>query len=74
MKELRCADVDAKMKGCSFVAQGKDDIEVMKKAAEHARSAHNMTAIPPEVEKKVWAAIRETGGPLKDTQDKPFKF
>ena len=34
-RELRCADL---MPGCNFVAQGKDDSEVMKKAAEHARA------------------------------------
>ena len=34
-RELRCADL---MPGCNFVAQGKDHSEVMKKAAEHAKS------------------------------------
>jgi predicted small metal-binding protein len=60
MRELRCADVG--MKDCNFVTQGKDDAEVMKKAGEHARSAHKMSSIPPELEKKVRAAIREVGG------------
>jgi predicted small metal-binding protein len=57
-RELRCADL---MPGCSFVAQGKDDSEVMKKAAEHAKSAHKMAAISMEVEKKARAAIRDAG-------------
>lgn len=66
-RELRCADL---MPGCNFVAQGKDDSEVMKKAAEHAKSAHKMVAISMEVEKKARAAIRdagafEPGGPSK---------
>jgi predicted small metal-binding protein len=60
MRELRCADVG--MKDCNFVTQGKDDAEVMKKAGEHARSAHKMSSISPELEKKVRAAIREVGG------------
>jgi predicted small metal-binding protein len=60
MKELRCADVG--MKDCNFVTQGKDDAEVMKKAGEHARGAHKMSSISPELEKKVRAAIREVGG------------
>ena len=55
-RELRCADV---VPGCNFVVQGQDDSEVMKKAAEHAKSAHRMAAISMEVEKKARAAIRE---------------
>jgi len=62
-KELKCSDVG--MKSCNFVAQGRDEKEVMTKAAEHARNAHGMTAIPPDVEKKARAAIREA-------QVKPF--
>jgi predicted small metal-binding protein len=59
MKELRCADVG--MKDCKFVAQGKDDAEVMKKAAEHGKNAHGMATIPPDLEKKARAAIHEAG-------------
>ena len=55
-RQLRCADV---MPGCPFVAQGQDDSEVMKKTAEHAKSAHRMAAISMEVEKKARAAIRD---------------
>jgi predicted small metal-binding protein len=49
------------MPGCSFVAEGKDDSEVMKKAAEHAKSVHKMVAIAMDVEKKARAAIRNVG-------------
>ncbi len=67
VRELRCADL---ISGCNFVARGKDDSEVMKKTAEHAKSAHKMAAISVEVEKKARAAIRdagafEPGGPSK---------
>ena len=48
------------MKDCKFVAQGKDDNEVMQKAAQHAKSAHNMATIPPDVEKKARSVIRES--------------
>jgi predicted small metal-binding protein len=54
-KELRCGDI---MPGCTTVLEGKDDKEVMAKAAEHAKSAHNMPTIPPEVAGKVQKAIR----------------
>jgi predicted small metal-binding protein len=57
MRELRCQDVG--MKDCKFVAQGKDDNEVMQKTAQHAKSAHNMATIPPDVEKKARSVIRE---------------
>jgi predicted small metal-binding protein len=57
-RALSCADL---MPGCNFVAQGKDDSEVMKKAAEHAKSVHRMAAISMDVEKKARAAIRDVG-------------
>jgi len=56
MKELRCSDLNP---GCSFRAEGKDDAEVMKKAAEHARKDHGMAHIPPDVAQKAQAAIRD---------------
>ena len=31
----------------------------MQQVAEHARTADNMTEIPPEVADKVWGAIRD---------------
>lgn len=52
---LRCGDV---MPGCGVVLEGRDDAEVMKKAAEHAKGAHGMAAIPPDVMNKVKAAIK----------------
>ena len=55
-RELRCADLNP---GCTFVAQGNDDSEVMKKTAEHAKSVHRMIAIAMGVEKKARAAIRD---------------
>ena len=58
MRELRCQDVG--MKDCKFVSQGKDDNEVMQKAAQHAKSTHNMATIPPDVEKKARSVIRDT--------------
>ena len=57
-KELRCADL---MPGCNFVAQGKDEQEVIQKAGEHAKRDHGMTTIPPDMERKVRGAIRDTG-------------
>jgi len=55
-KVLRCADL---MPGCNFVAEGKDVAEVMAKGAEHTKKAHGMSQIPPDLAKKVQAAIKD---------------
>ena len=55
-KVLTCGDL---MPGCNFVAEGKDMAEVMAKGAEHAKTAHGITTIPPDVVAKVQAAIKE---------------
>lgn len=47
------------MPGCKAVIEGKDVGQVMAKAAEHAKKAHGMTAIPPDVAAKVKAAIKD---------------
>jgi predicted small metal-binding protein len=55
-KVLHCGDL---MPGCKAVIEGHDTAEVMKKGAEHAKTAHGMSTIPPEVAKKVQAAIKD---------------
>jgi predicted small metal-binding protein len=53
---VSCRDVGA---DCDFVARGNSEQEVMEKVSEHARTAHKMTDIPPEVQDKVRAAIHQ---------------
>ena len=55
-KVLRCGDL---MPGCQTVIEGHDVAEVMKKGAEHAKTAHGMSAIPPDLAKKVQVAIKD---------------
>ena len=55
-KILKCGDV---MPGCNAVIEGKDVAEVMAKGAEHAKKAHGMATIPPDVAKKVQAAVKD---------------
>jgi predicted small metal-binding protein len=55
-KVLKCGEL---MPGCNAVMEGKDETEVLKKAAEHARKDHGMTTIPPDVAQKVQGAIRD---------------
>jgi predicted small metal-binding protein len=55
-KVLNCGDL---MPGCKAVIEGTDEAEVMAKGAEHAKTAHKMTAIPSDVAAKVKAAIKD---------------
>jgi predicted small metal-binding protein len=43
--------------GCTFEARGNSENEVLQKAAEHARSKHNITEISPEFQNKARKAI-----------------
>jgi predicted small metal-binding protein len=52
-KVLNCGDL---MPGCKAVLEGKDEAEVMAKGAAHAKQAHNIATIPPEMAAKVKAA------------------
>ena len=56
MKVLHCGDL---MPGCKAVIEGRDMADVLKKGAEHAKTAHGMATIPPDVAKKVQAAIKD---------------
>lgn len=56
MKQLKCSDI---MPGCQTVIEGQDEAEVMRKGAEHAKTAHGMSQMPPDVGKKVQLAIKD---------------
>jgi predicted small metal-binding protein len=55
-KRLSCRDVGA---DCDFVACGKTEQELFQNAAEHARTAHNMSEIPKDLYEKARLAIRD---------------
>ncbi len=55
-KVLRCSDVGFE---CEAVIRAETEEEVLKKAAEHAQSVHNLKEISDEVVEKVRAAIRD---------------
>lgn len=57
-KIVRCREVGV---DCDFEAKGESEQEVLQKCAEHAKSAHGMDEIPPELDAKVRAAIRDEG-------------
>ena len=55
-KQLNCGDV---IPGCSTVIEGRDEADVLAKAAQHAREHHGVTTVPPEVVETVKAAIQD---------------
>lgn len=55
-KVLHCSDVGFE---CEAVIRAETEEEVLKKAAEHVQSVHNLKEISDEVVEKVRAAIRD---------------
>jgi predicted small metal-binding protein len=56
MKEFKCGEL---VPGCETVIEAESDDEIMQQVAVHARDAHGMDEVPPEVEEKARAAIVE---------------
>jgi predicted small metal-binding protein len=56
-KMVECGKVDPSS-GCTYVAHGKDEQEVMRNVAEHAKQ-HGIRDVTPELTAKVKAAIRD---------------
>ena len=56
MPSFRCRDIGI---GCNFEATAKTEDELMKKIAEHARRAHNMKTIPPDMMENVKKAVKK---------------
>jgi predicted small metal-binding protein len=46
MKQFRCGDV---VPGCQWVTRSEDEKELFKDIHSHARDAHGMDEVPPEV-------------------------
>jgi predicted small metal-binding protein len=55
-KVLRCGDV---VPGCNYEARASSEDELMQKVAQHAREAHGMQTVPPDVAQKVKSKIRD---------------
>jgi len=55
-KLLLCRDVGV---DCDAEIRAETEEELMRKIAEHAKTAHGMTTISPETAAKVKAAIRD---------------
>ena len=56
MKQFNCGDV---VPGCQWVGQNEVDEELWGEIADHAREAHGMHEVPPEVLDQIRDAITE---------------
>ena len=56
MREFRCGDL---VPGCGTVIEGESDAEILAEVAAHARDAHGMPEVPPEVVETIHASIVE---------------
>ena len=55
-KVMHCNEV---VGNCDFVAKGDSEQEILQQAAEHARTAHQVSEVTPEMADKVRSAIRD---------------
>ena len=56
MREFKCGKL---VPGCDTVIEGMTDEEIMERVAVHAREAHGMHEVPPEVADTVRATIED---------------
>ncbi len=56
MKQFACATV---VDGCDGVVTGATDDEVLAAAAVHAKEAHGMSDVPPELVSAIQAGITD---------------
>jgi predicted small metal-binding protein len=56
MKQFKCDDV---VLGCEWVARNDDEQVLFAEIGSHARDAHGMDEVPPEVADQIRAVITE---------------
>lgn len=56
MKQFRCGDV---VPGCQWVARNEDEQQLFEDIHTHARDAHGMDEVPPEVLDAIQGVITE---------------
>lgn len=54
MREFKCGEI---VPGCETKIQGESDEEILEHVADHAREAHGMDEVPPEVVERIRAVI-----------------
>jgi len=56
MKQFRCGDV---VLGCEWVTRNDDEDALLEDIRSHARDAHGMDEVPPEVADQIQGVITE---------------
>jgi predicted small metal-binding protein len=56
MKQFRCGDV---VLGCEWVGRNDDEGALFQEIQSHARDAHGMDEVPPEVVEQIQRVITE---------------
>ena len=56
MKQFNCGEV---VPGCQWVARGEAEEELWVEISSHARDAHGMDEVPPEVVDEIRDKIKE---------------
>jgi predicted small metal-binding protein len=56
MKEFRCGEL---VPGCEWRIEAESENEILEEVALHAREAHGMDEVPPEVADTVRTSITE---------------
>jgi predicted small metal-binding protein len=56
MKQFRCGDV---VLGCEWVTRSDDEEKLLGQIWSHARDAHGMDEVPPEIEDQIQGVITE---------------
>lgn len=54
-KELKCGDL---MPGCEYVAKAESESELLQQVVAHAKDAHGIDEVTPDLAEKVKGAIR----------------
>ena len=68
MKQFNCGDV---VPGCQWVTQSTDEKQLFEAIHSHARDAHGMDEVPPEVVDAIHGVITEVDVSDLDTGDLP---
>ena len=56
MKQFKCGDV---VPGCEWITRNDDEQVLFSDISEHARDAHGMDEVPPEVAEQIQRVITE---------------
>jgi predicted small metal-binding protein len=68
VKQFKCGDV---VPGCQWVTRSEDEKELFEAIHSHARDAHGMDEVPPEVVEAIHGVITEVDASGPDTGNAP---